>query len=54
MTIDLNYRLDLPDADVRNILSYNRWGDRIETLLQYDQVRFVKFARYMFNLPFLY
>lgn len=44
MVLDLNYRLDLPDADVRSILSSNHWDDKFETLLRYDQVRFVKFA----------
>lgn len=38
MEIDLNYRLDLPDADVRGILGSNKWVDRLETLLRYDQV----------------
>jgi len=38
MTIDLNYRLDLPNADVRGILNSDRWDGRFETLQRYDQV----------------
>lgn len=36
---DLNYRLDLPDLDVRSILASESWGTKnLETLLRYDQV----------------
>jgi hypothetical protein len=45
MIIDLNYRLDLPDGDVRSILGSDQWGGRFETLLRYDQVRFVRLTR---------
>ncbi|KAK0454454.1 DNase I-like protein [Armillaria borealis] len=37
---DLNYRIDLPDLDVRAILSEECWkGNRFETLLPYDQLK---------------
>ncbi|KAK0195909.1 DNase I-like protein [Armillaria mellea] len=37
---DLNYRIDLPDLDVRAILLEDCWeGDRFETLLPYDQLK---------------
>ncbi|KAF8189146.1 Endonuclease/exonuclease/phosphatase [Mycena galopus ATCC 62051] len=36
----LNYRLDIPDADVRTILAAEEWAEsRCETLLQYDQLK---------------
>lgn len=36
---DLNYRIDLPDLDVRAILSEECWeGNRFEALLPYDQL----------------
>jgi inositol polyphosphate 5-phosphatase INPP5B/F len=56
MIIDLNYRLDLPDADVRSILSSKQWEDGLETMLRYDQVRFKQLARhvYSFNLSHLH
>ncbi|KAJ7880394.1 Endonuclease/exonuclease/phosphatase [Mycena olivaceomarginata] len=38
--VDLNYRLDVPDADVRTILAAEEWAEsRYETLLQYDQLK---------------
>ncbi|KAK0459184.1 DNase I-like protein [Desarmillaria tabescens] len=37
---DLNYRIDLPDLDVRAILLEKCWeGSRFETLLPYDQLK---------------
>jgi phosphatidylinositol-bisphosphatase len=36
---DLNYRIDLPDEDVRSILGSDRWDHKFEMLLRYDQVR---------------
>ncbi|KAK0226427.1 DNase I-like protein [Armillaria fumosa] len=37
---DLNYRIDLPDLDVRVILSEECWeGNRFEALLPYDQLK---------------
>ncbi|PBK73998.1 DNase I-like protein [Armillaria solidipes] len=37
---DLNYRIDLPDLDIRAILSEECWkGNRFETLLPYDQLK---------------
>ncbi|KAK0212373.1 DNase I-like protein [Desarmillaria ectypa] len=37
---DLNYRIDLPDLDVRAILSGECWeGNRFESLLPYDQLK---------------
>ncbi|KAF8065021.1 DNase I-like protein [Lyophyllum atratum] len=35
---DLNYRVDLPDADVRGVLASSQWEGRFETLLRYDQL----------------
>lgn len=35
---DLNYRIDLPDEDVRGILSSPYWDKKFEILQQYDQV----------------
>ncbi|KIY46375.1 DNase I-like protein [Fistulina hepatica ATCC 64428] len=37
--IDLNYRLDLLDGDVREILQASYWSNKIETLLKYDQLK---------------
>ncbi|KAF8189113.1 Endonuclease/exonuclease/phosphatase [Mycena galopus ATCC 62051] len=38
--VHLNYRLDIPDADVRAILAAEEWAEsRCETLLQYDQLK---------------
>ena len=36
---DLNYRIDLPDADVRHVLRSARTFQAIQTLLQFDEVR---------------
>ncbi|GLB39715.1 putative inositol polyphosphate phosphatase, catalytic domain homologues [Lyophyllum shimeji] len=36
---DLNYRLDLPDTDVREILSSPAWEGKPGTLLRYDQLK---------------
>ena len=37
--LDLNYRLDLPDGDIRKLLSSHVSGiDSIQTLLLYDQL----------------
>jgi hypothetical protein len=36
---DLNYRLNLSDADVRHLLSLEPAFQGIPTLLQFDQVR---------------
>ncbi|KAJ6625186.1 DNase I-like protein [Mycena sp. CBHHK59/15] len=37
---DLNYRIDVPDADVRTILASEECNDKkFETLLQYDQLK---------------
>jgi len=35
---DLNYRVDLQDADVRDLLASDI-GENVKTLLRYDQVR---------------
>lgn len=38
--LDLNYRLDLTDGDIRNLLFSHVSGiDSIQTLLLYDQLR---------------
>jgi hypothetical protein len=37
-SVDLNYRINLPDADVRDILSSGS-SEKLEALLKYDQVR---------------
>jgi hypothetical protein len=36
---DLNYRLNLPDEDIRHLLSLEPAYQGIPTLLQFDQVR---------------
>ncbi|KAF7343256.1 Inositol polyphosphate 5-phosphatase OCRL-1 [Mycena venus] len=37
---DLNYRIDVPDADVRTILASEEWAEtRYESLLPYDQLK---------------
>ena len=40
--IDLNYRMDIPDHEMRKILGDDDWGDglKFETLLRFDQVTF--------------
>lgn len=35
---DLNFRLDIPDADVRHVLRSARTSQAIQTLLQFDEV----------------
>ncbi|KAJ7285002.1 DNase I-like protein [Mycena rebaudengoi] len=35
---NLNYRVDVPDADMRRILASEEWDNKFETLLKYDQV----------------
>lgn len=37
--IDLNYRLNLPDADVRHLLYSTPTSQGIDALLQFDEVR---------------
>ncbi|KAJ7178211.1 DNase I-like protein [Mycena filopes] len=38
--VDLNYRIDVPDADVRTILGSPEWKEeRFGTLVQYDQLK---------------
>ncbi|KAG6809727.1 hypothetical protein H0H92_014968 [Tricholoma furcatifolium] len=37
---DLNYRIEIPDEDVRRILACETWQGRFEMLLQHDQVEF--------------
>ncbi|EEB88580.1 hypothetical protein MPER_13517, partial [Moniliophthora perniciosa FA553] len=34
---DLNYRIDLPDYDVRTMLAAEHWNEKYEMLLRYDQ-----------------
>ncbi|KAJ7118421.1 DNase I-like protein [Mycena crocata] len=36
---DLNYRIDVPDADVRAILGSGEWEKRFDVLMQYDQLK---------------
>lgn len=38
--IDLNYRMDIPDHEMRKTLRDDDWenGPKFETLLQFDQV----------------
>ena len=38
---DLNYRLNLPDADVRHALGSSRTFQAIQSLLQFDEVCFL-------------
>jgi len=35
---DLNYRVDLPDLEVRTLLSSEHWKDCNKVLMKYDQV----------------
>lgn len=37
--IDLNYRLDLPDIDIRELLGSEDWASKYEVLQKSDQVR---------------
>ncbi|KAK6974368.1 inositol polyphosphate 5-phosphatase OCRL-1 [Favolaschia claudopus] len=49
--VNLNYRIDVPDADVRTILSSDEWAEsRHETLLQYDQLKSAVRARKAFDI----
>lgn len=38
--VDLNYRMDIPDHEMRKTLGDNDWenGHKFETLLRFDQV----------------
>ncbi|KAF5365199.1 hypothetical protein D9758_005326 [Tetrapyrgos nigripes] len=36
---DLNYRVDLPDAEVRTLLQSNHWENGTEILMKYDQLK---------------
>lgn len=38
VVVDLNYRVDISDPDLRNILGDKDWHDRLQTLIHYDQV----------------
>ncbi|KAJ7850016.1 Endonuclease/exonuclease/phosphatase [Mycena olivaceomarginata] len=47
----LNYRLDVPDVDVRTILAAEEWAEsRYETLLQYDQLKSAVRTNKAFNM----
>ncbi|KIK67887.1 hypothetical protein GYMLUDRAFT_155419 [Collybiopsis luxurians FD-317 M1] len=37
--VNLNYRINLPDADVRELLRSETWKNSLDILLQYDQLR---------------
>ncbi|KAJ7700407.1 Endonuclease/exonuclease/phosphatase [Mycena rosella] len=37
--VNLNYRIDVPDADVRVMLGEEGWEGRFEVLLKYDQLK---------------
>ncbi|TFK32280.1 Endonuclease/exonuclease/phosphatase [Crucibulum laeve] len=37
--VDLNYRLDLPDIDVRRVLGTKDWEGKCEVLLRFDQLK---------------
>ncbi|KAK7021890.1 hypothetical protein VNI00_017179 [Paramarasmius palmivorus] len=39
VVVDLNYRIDLPDYDVRSMLAAEHWKEKYERLLQYDQLK---------------
>ena len=39
LMIDLNYRIDLSDSDVRAILKAEHWDGKFHALLKHDQVR---------------
>ncbi|KAF9255983.1 DNase I-like protein [Marasmius fiardii PR-910] len=36
---DLNYRIDLPDSDVRAVLASEHWDNKFDALLKYDQLK---------------
>ncbi|KAJ7023466.1 DNase I-like protein [Mycena alexandri] len=49
--VNLNYRLDVPDPDVRTILGSEDWAeDRFETLLRYDQLKSAVRANKAFDM----
>lgn len=35
---DLNYRVDLPDSELRRLLAEKEWDGRLDVLIRYDQV----------------
>ena len=47
MNIDLNYRMDISDHEMRKTLRDDDWenGHKFETLLRFDQVCFVALSR---------
>jgi len=47
MSQDLNYRIDLPDSEIREFLSEEQ--REFDTLLAYDQVRFTSCPLIYFN-----
>jgi hypothetical protein len=38
--IDLNYRVEIPDSDLRKSLADSEWEDRLNALIPYDQASF--------------
>ncbi|KAJ7143655.1 DNase I-like protein [Mycena filopes] len=51
MVSDLNYRIDVPDADVRTILGSPEWKEeRFATLVQYDQLKAAVRANKAFDM----
>ncbi|KAJ7742592.1 DNase I-like protein [Mycena metata] len=49
--VNLNYRIDVPDADVRTILGSEEWAeDRFTTLLPYDQLKSAVRANKAFDM----
>jgi len=35
---DLNYRVDIPDPELRRLLAEKEWDGRLEVIFRYDQV----------------
>jgi len=35
---DLNYRVDIPDPELRRLLAEKEWDGQLEVIFRYDQV----------------
>jgi hypothetical protein len=45
---DFNYRVDLPDEDIRYILDSEEWNNKFQQISNFDQVRMISFHSYSF------
>jgi len=41
MILDLNYRVDIPDPELRRLLAEKEWDSRLEVIFRYDQVNWL-------------